>query len=78
MLTCTLNRFLASTGAHTASAAPWPESASHNLDARSSVPIHTADVPLNGLAELTAIPFRAQSAVSAHHKQLSIPILLPR
>ena len=54
------------------------ESAPHNLDACRSLAIHTADAPLNGPAQVTGIPFRAQSAASAHRKQLSIPILLPR
>ena len=78
MLTCTLTRFLASTGGHPANATLWLESPPHNLDACRSLAVTTADAPLNGSAELTAIPFRAQSAASAHPEQLSIPILLPR
>jgi hypothetical protein len=78
MLTCMSTRFLASTSAHPANATPWLESASHNLVARRSLLMHTADAPLNGPAELTTILFRAQSAASAHREQLSIPILLPR
>jgi hypothetical protein len=78
MLTCMLTRFLASPGAHPANATPWLESAQHNLDARRSLLIHTADAHLNVPTELTVIPFRAPSAASAHRKQLSIPILLPR
>jgi hypothetical protein len=71
-------RFLASTGAHPANATPWPESAPHNLDACRCLPMHTAGASLNGPAQLTGIPFRAQPAAPTHHKQLSIPILLPR
>jgi hypothetical protein len=78
MLTSMPTRFLASTGAHPAYASPWLESAPHTLDARRSLPIHTPDVPLSRPAELTAISFGAQSATSAHHEQLSIPIPLPR
>jgi hypothetical protein len=78
MLTRIPTRFLASTGTHPANATPWPESAPHHLDARRSLLMHTPDAPLLGPAELTAIPFCAQSAASAHHEQLSIPILLPR
>jgi hypothetical protein len=78
MLTCMPTRFPASPGAHPANATPWLESAPHNLDVRRSLLIHTADAPLNGPTELTAISFRARSAPSAHHEQLSIPILLPR
>jgi hypothetical protein len=78
MLTCMPTRFLASTGAHPANATPWLESAPHNLDACRSLPIHTAGAPLNGPAQVAAIPFRAQSAAPAYRKQLSIPILLPR
>jgi hypothetical protein len=71
-------RFLASTDVHPANATPWLESAQHNLDGRRSLPMHTAAGPLSGPAQVTSIPFRAQSAASAHHEQLSIPILLPR
>jgi hypothetical protein len=78
MLTSMPTRFLASTGAHPAHANPWLESARHTLDAHRSMLIHTAHAPPNGLTQLTVIPFRAQSAASAHPKQLSIPILLPR
>jgi hypothetical protein len=78
MLTCMPTRFLASSGAHPANATPWLESAQHSIDARRSLLIPTADAPLNGPTELTVIPFRAQSAASAHSKQLSIPIRLPR
>jgi hypothetical protein len=78
MLTCMPTRFLASTGAHPAHATPWLESAPHNLDACRSLATYTASAPLNGPAQVTAIPFRAKSAASAHRKQLSIPILLPR
>lgn len=78
MLTSMPTRFLASTGANHAYATPWLESAKPNFDARRSLLIHTAGAPLNGRAQITAIPFRTQSAASAHRKQLSIPILLPR
>jgi hypothetical protein len=78
MLTCMPNRFLESTGGHPANATPWLESAPHNLDAHCSLPTHPADAPMHGPAELVAISFRAQSAASAFHEQLSIPILLPR
>jgi hypothetical protein len=78
MLTCMPTRFLDSTGAYPANATPWLESPPHDLDAHSSLLLHAADAPLNGPAELTAIPFRTQSAASAHHERLSIPILLPR
>jgi hypothetical protein len=71
-------RFLASTGAHPANATPWLKSAPHNLDACRNLPLLTAGTPLNGPAQVTAIPFRRRSAASAHPKQLSIPILLPR
>ncbi|MDP9050995.1 MAG: hypothetical protein M3O31_09805 [Acidobacteriota bacterium] len=78
MLTCMPTRFLASTGAHPANATPWLKSAHHNLDAWPSGLMHTTDAPLNNPAQVTAIPFHAQSAASAHREQLSIPILLPR
>jgi len=78
MLTCMPTRLLESTGAHPANAAPWFESAPHNLDARPSPAMHTVGAPLNGLDQVTVIRFRAQSAASTHRKQLSIPILLPR
>jgi hypothetical protein len=65
-------------GVHPAYATPWLESAPHNRDACRSLPMHTAGAPLNGPARVTGIPFRAPSAASAHPKQLSIPILLPR
>jgi hypothetical protein len=71
-------RFLPSTGSHPANATPWLESASHDLHAGRSLPMLTAGTPLNGPAQVTVIPFRAQSAASTHRKQLSIPILLPR
>jgi hypothetical protein len=71
-------RSLASTRAHPANATPWLESAPHNLDACRILPMHTAGAPLNGPAQVTGIPFRAQSAALAHRKQLSIPILLQR
>lgn len=74
MLTCVPTRFLASTGAHPGNATPWLESASHHLDARRCRPIHTADAPPHGPAELAAISFRARSAASAHRQQPSIPI----
>ena len=78
MPTCFPIRFLASTGGHPANANPWLESAPHDLHARRSLPIRTADLYLNGPAELITTLFQAQSAASAHHEQLSIPILLPR
>jgi hypothetical protein len=78
MLACMSTRFLASPGAHLADATSWLESAQHNLDVRRSLLIRTADAPPNGPTKLIVIPFRAQSAASAHPKQLSIPILLPR
>jgi hypothetical protein len=77
MPTCTPTRFLASTRAHPANATPWLESAPHNLHACRILPMHTAGAPLNGPTRVTYFPFRAQSATSAHRKQLSIPILLP-
>jgi hypothetical protein len=78
MLTCMPTPFLASTGAYPANTTPWLESPPLDLDAHSSLLLHTADAPMNAPAALTAIPFRVQSAVSAHHEQLSIPIRLPR
>ena len=78
MLTSMPTPFLAPTGGYPAYATPWLESAPHPLDARRSLLIHPEDASLMGPAELIAIPFRAQSAASPHHKQLSIPILLPR
>ena len=78
MLTCITIRILAPTGSHSASAAPCLESAPHDLDACRSLAMHAAGAPLNGPAQVTGIPFRAQSAALAHRKQLSIPILLPR
>jgi hypothetical protein len=78
MLTCRPTRFLESTGAHPANAIPWFESTPRNPDAYRGLPMHTADAPLNGPAQLTGIPFCAQSAASLHRKQLSIPIPLPR
>jgi hypothetical protein len=78
MLTCMPTRFLASTGAHPANAAPWLDSARHTLDARRNLFIHTADAPLTRPTQIIAIRFRAQSAVSTHRKQQSIPITLPR
>lgn len=78
MLTCMPTRLLASTGAHPANAIPWLESAPHDLDACRSLAMRTAGAPLNGPAQVTRIPFRAESAALAHRKQLSIPILLPR
>jgi hypothetical protein len=78
MLTCMPTRFLASTGAHPANATPWLESVPHDLDACRSLAMHTPGAPLNGPAQVTGIPFRAQLAAFAHRKQLSIPILLPR
>jgi hypothetical protein len=78
MPTCMPTQFLASTGAHPACATPWLESAPHTLEACCSRPMHTAGAPLNGPAQVTAIPFRAQPAASAHRKHLSIPIPLPR
>jgi hypothetical protein len=71
-------RFLASTGSRSANATPWLESAPHNLEACCSRPMHTAGAPLNGPAQVTAIPFRAQLTASTPHKQHSIPITLPR
>jgi hypothetical protein len=78
LLTCIPNRLFASTGSHPANASPWLESAPHNLDARRRLLIYTANASLNGPAELTTTPLRAQSAASTHREQLSIPILLPR
>jgi hypothetical protein len=78
LLTRMPTRFLASTDVHPANATPWLQSAPHNLDVCRSLPMHSAGAPMNGPAQVAAIPFRAQSAVSAHHKQHSIPILLPR
>jgi hypothetical protein len=78
MLTCVPTRVLASTSGHPANATPWLESALHNLDARRSLLVHTANASLNGPAGLPAILFRAQSDAPAQHEQLSIPILLPR
>jgi hypothetical protein len=71
-------RFLPSTGSHPAAATPWLKLAQHDLDAWRSLPILTADTPLNGPAQVIVFPFRAQSDASAHRKQLSIRILLPR
>ena len=78
MLTCIPNRLFVSTGSHPANASPWLESAPHNLEARRRLLIHTANASLNGPAGLPTTLFLAQSAASAHHQQLSIPILLPR
>ncbi|WP_433975882.1 hypothetical protein [Tunturiibacter lichenicola] len=71
-------RSLASPGVPPANATPWLESAPHDLDACHGLAMHTAGAPLNGPAQVTGIPFRAQSAALTHRKQLSIPILLPR
>ena len=71
-------RSVAPTSAHSANATPRLESAPHHRDARRSLLSHPDDASLIDTAQLTGIPFRAQSAASAHHKQLSIPILLPR
>jgi hypothetical protein len=71
-------RSLAPTSAHTANATPWLESAPHHRDPRRSLLIHPEDASQMKPTELIAIPFRAQSAASAHREQLSIPILLPR
>jgi hypothetical protein len=70
--------FLAPTGAHTANATPWLESAPYHRDPRPNLLIHPEDASLMQPAELIAIPLRAQSGASAHREQLSIPILLPR
>jgi hypothetical protein len=78
MLTCLPTRSLASTGGHHANASPWLERANYNLDARSTLLIHTGDASLNKPLGLTTIPFRAHSAASAYLQHLSIPILLPR
>ena len=71
-------RSVAPTNAHSANATPWLESAPHPLDAHTDLLIHPEDASLMQPTELIAIPFRAQSAASAHREQLSIPILLPR
>jgi hypothetical protein len=78
MPTCMPTRFLPLTGAYPANATPWLQSAPHNLDPCRRLPIHATGAPLNGPAQVTAIPFRAKSAASAHRKQHSNPILLPR
>jgi hypothetical protein len=78
MMTCMPTRFLAPTGAHPANATPWLGSDPDTLDAAPGLPPRTGTAPPNGSAKLIAIPFRAQSAESTHHEQLSIPILLPR
>ena len=78
MLTCMLTRFLASPGAHPANATLWLDSVPHDLDACHSLAMHTPSAVENRPARVIVIPFRAQSAASAHPKQLSIPILLPR
>jgi hypothetical protein len=71
-------RFLASTGSHPANGTPWLESAPHDIEACRNLPMLAAGTPLNGPAQAIVFPFRAQSDTSAHRKQLSIPILLPR
>jgi hypothetical protein len=78
LLTCRPTRFLESTGVHPANAIPWFKSTPRNPDAYRALLMHTAGAPLNGPAQLTGIPFRAQPAAPTHHKQLSISILLPR
>jgi hypothetical protein len=45
MLTSMPTRFLPSTGAHSAYATPWLESALHTLDAHRSLLIHAPDAP---------------------------------
>jgi len=77
-MTCMPTRFLVSTGAHPANATPWLKSALHNLDACRSLPMHTASAPLNGPTQVPTIQFRAQAGASAHRKQHSTPIPLPR
>jgi hypothetical protein len=66
MLTYMTTRFLAPIDAYPANAAPWFESAPYNLDACLRLLPRTEDASLMGPAELIAIPFRAQSAASAH------------
>ncbi len=78
MLTCVPTRFLASTSAHSANATPWLEAAPHLLDALRSLLSNTAERTLEPTRRAHRHPLRAQSAASAHNKQLSIPILLPR
>ena len=60
-------RLLASPGGHPANATPWLESTPHPLYARRSFLIYP-NAPRMGPAAVAAIPFRAQSAPSAHHE----------
>jgi hypothetical protein len=78
MLTCMPTRLLASTGSHPASATPCLESAPHTLKVGCNLLLHSVSPPLDQPTQVSAIRFRAQSAASAHRKQHSIPILLPR
>jgi hypothetical protein len=78
MPTCMPTRFLASISAHSANATPWLESAPHCLRARRSLLSNTAECTLEPTRRTHRHPLRAQSTASAHHEQLSIPILLPR
>ena len=77
MPTSISTRSVASTSAHFANATPWLESALHR-DARRSLLTNTAERTLEPLYRAHRHPLRAQSAPSAHHEQLSIPILLLR
>ena len=66
MLTYVTIRFLAPIDAYPVNAAPCFESAPYNLDACLRLLPRTEDASLMEPAELIAIPFRAQSAASAH------------
>ena len=78
MPTCVPTRFLSPPGAHPANATPWLEPAPGDLDACVNPLTRTAAAPRIGPAKLNAMQARTQLAASAHHQQLSIPILLPR
>jgi hypothetical protein len=78
MPTCMPTRSLASTSAHSADATPWLESAPRYPDVRHSLLSSTGECTLEPTRRTHRTPLRAQSAALAHHKQLSIPIVLPR
>jgi hypothetical protein len=78
MLTCMTTRFHSATESHSADANPCRESALHSVELAYSYPVHTANASFDEPTFLTAVRFRAQSAASAHRKQQSIPIPLPR
>jgi hypothetical protein len=78
MLACRPTRFLASTRAHPANATPWLQSPPHTLKLACGLLLHSASPVPDRLTQVTTIRFPAQSAASAHRKEHSIPIFLPR